>query len=298
MTKEGGPMVSSGRQEKVVIYKRKIDFFQKAVTEGAHLRPPLARHMSMEQWEKRVNIGLVYNFNEDVSMKEMGEAFCNITRKRISQINRKFTEDMWHNSSSKLKQRYPLQELFVKKPLSQVKREKMSIANGGTTFKIKEQLKNGVADIIEIAKATGIPKQKILSRRGILRSWDNELPGKYRIAYEKMRGRVDGENSYRRLQGIMNSLSIGSLRGFTKSCCGKRAIFASFSGISSELKIGYSDYRAIVKLLRQKHIPVRVASREQVNSGKKKKVRYYFIYVKHEQQIKDILAEDSAGRGA
>jgi hypothetical protein len=189
-------------KEGLTIYeaqKKRISFIEKA------LREDVLGRISESVSERNQNIALVYNLNEEITAKKVGEAFPQssgkpLCKQRIAKINSTFLERAWENSSPYLQSSFPLQELLMQKPLALKEanlRIKKLIAEGKTMEIIRDT---------ESANAL-VNAQYTLGRRGI------EIPSHLPTKYECFKAKVKAETDCKKLQKLLNNSSRDSLLG-------------------------------------------------------------------------------------
>ena len=175
MNKEICPVIIPPETEKTKAYKNKIAFIEGALVEGAHLRLPVGSRLSVEQWQRRVDIGLVYNLNETITAEEIGKKL-GVSRERVRQLNVEFIQYLWGNCSVELQTRFPLEKIPFDKPPSQVYKEEKSRLMGGISLKVKDQIASNINSLTEIEERTGLSKRTISNTRKTLSGWGIILP--------------------------------------------------------------------------------------------------------------------------
>lgn len=151
-------------------FKNTTAFIEVAFAEGAHFKVP--KRFTKEQWERNLDIVLVYLLNPDKSLEEIGR-YDGITRERVRQIKDKVIKNLWLNCSIETQTLFPFEQLEL--ALTQRSNELKSKAKGGKSVAINRGLQAGKS-IAEIRKERGLSIQQITTSRYVLRRWGTEVP--------------------------------------------------------------------------------------------------------------------------
>ena len=164
---------SRTREQQIALYEsKKIAFLREAASEGADKKLP--RGLTEEQWGRRKDIGKAYSYLVSMTEEELGRIYGRseeepLTRERIRQIHNAFIVNLHNNSSPNLQSKFPLEEIFVKKPLS--------LLRGGTiALEVKRQIEQGVNSRAQIVKNTGLTLQQVQSTARHLRRFEVTVP--------------------------------------------------------------------------------------------------------------------------
>lgn len=111
------------------LHARRQCFIQKAIEAGAHENKQGIRDRFPANWDRRVNIGVAYNFGEAI-LAELGNQY-RIKKQQGSLDLKCFIGKLWNNSSRELQIQHPITELFCTRPWPQNSREKRSKLKGG-----------------------------------------------------------------------------------------------------------------------------------------------------------------------
>jgi len=155
-------------------------FLREALAEGAHLKIPFwirhdgyTGHVSEKQWVRQKNIVGIY-FGSPASREDIGRSY-GVTRERISRVIKQGVLHLWQNSTPEIQATFPFEELALNKPLSQRSREKASLAGGGTSILLKEEIKTG-RSVKQIQEGGVLSGAQIFHSRRVLRTWGIEVP--------------------------------------------------------------------------------------------------------------------------
>jgi len=99
---------------------------------------------------------------------------------------------------------------------SQESKQIMSLKQGGKSVMIKEELEKGIIDPKEIGKNLGLTSIQVTDARKTLRNWNLDLPRTKRD-YTEIQKAIEVENDDKKLQGILNSLSMESITAFMRN---------------------------------------------------------------------------------
>jgi len=251
-------------------HEKRVDFIEKVVGEGVLEKIPIS--------ERNQNIALVYNLNEELSEKDVGEIFPNslgkpLARQYVQIINKRFLEETWKYASPELQSSHPLSEILARKPGPV----------GEVNARIKRALEGG-ASPAEIRNTEGISAlqatRRTLRKRGI----------EIYTAYEDLKARVKAETDDKKLQEILDSFTNASLRGYLKRY--NHDPERVFAGLTSVLKKGgffpHMHLSTFYEKIKEKGIPIRPIN---VDVSRPKNI-YRIVFDKHGQRIIDSLKDD------
>lgn len=270
----------------------KLAFLREAIGERVHLIRP--KNTSAPQWSKQRKIGFRYAF-QDITLEELGREYGG-TRQGIQGLNRHFLDNMHENSPPQLQAQYPREAIPDRKPPSQRLRERTSDAHGGISLRIKQTIEErGIAvvraeDVDDIAKAAGVTKQQVLSSRHVLENWGIHI-GRLDNPYASFAKKVKDEEDDQKLQELLDSSSVNSLRGFLQRDSGHKTL-TTVSATAKER--GFSVHTIRVRSVAQKIKKAGIPMRQILHLDQNGKVRgsYYAVYAKHEDRIAEVLRND------
>lgn len=179
-------------------------FIKGAFKEGAHRIKP--KYLSENHWNRQIMIGVVYNdVGSTAAVGELGEKNGN-TRQNISLLNKSFLKNLWNNCSPELQERHRLDEILaVRKPLSQISRERHSAVRGGRSLRIKEQVESGETNVEAISANTGISKGRIMNSRKLLKDWRiNINVPREKSSYKESLEELDKETDDKKIQELLD----------------------------------------------------------------------------------------------
>lgn len=154
---------------------RKIEWLEQALAEGAHEKLP-HRSITQECWRRQVGINLLYNVGSETTEESIGNlSFHKLTKERIRKIVESSTIYLHGNCSDETRAEFPLETIPFRKPWPQVSRERTSLAKGGISLKIKEEMDRGVSDPDKIAQNLGLNSYQIAQSRHVLKTWGINL---------------------------------------------------------------------------------------------------------------------------
>ena len=266
-------------------------FLKEAFKEGAHRIKP--KRKSKDQWFRQIMIGVVYN---DIGSSATVEELANrhgAFKQSISDSNKFFLRNLWKNSSPKVQDRYPLNEILTaRKPLSQRSKERTSLRKGGSSLKIRRQFENGVRDIDTISKNTGILKTNIASAISTtLKDWGVIVPTKYRQNKELLM-QLDKETDDEKIQALLDRIPHHVIQGDLDR---KREAsqFSSFSPLIREAGFSSRDNHPFATSLKSTRVPISIKD-EVVKGANPKTLTYYVLLSRHKERAIKALKEDQS----
>lgn len=160
-------------------FAKTISFIQMAFAENAHLNIP--KRSSKDLRERDLGLTLVYLLNPDLNQEDTGKTYNVRSRQRVQQIIYQTVKDLWQNCSRPMQVFFPIEELILEKPLTQKTREKISLALGGISIKVRDKLMSGKS-VEQIERELGA--LAVVHARKVLKGWGIEV-GYIRPPYPK-----------------------------------------------------------------------------------------------------------------
>jgi len=202
-------------------YARKIDFIEKAMAEGAHLRLPRAKGCRQAYVQRAceiriVDIGLLYHAGPETTGPSIA-AMYHVTGEAIRQTRNRFIVDLYKNSSKETRQKFPLDSIALSSLLLCL-RERKWPNNGRIKLKVRSLIGEGVTDseVIISRLETTRARLKAATKSGMFKEWGLTLPVEnINRSFKEVEGKVESMTDDRQLQEILDSFSDSSLRGFT-----------------------------------------------------------------------------------
>jgi len=278
-------------------YARKIDFIEKAMAEGAHLRLPRAkaagRPMSKEAWNRIVDIGLLYHAGPETTGPSIA-AMYNVTGEAIRQTRNRFIVDLYKNSSKETRQKFPLDSIALSKPVTLPQREKMAKIMGGLSLKVRSLIGEGVTDseVIISRLETTRARLKAATKSGMFKEWGLTLPVEnINRSFKEVEGKVESMTDDRQLQEYLDSFSDSSLRGFIHRKNTTQAIFGNLSATLKEMGVKNNRYaRPVALKLRALGLPVRLLMGSTLTiKGRQYQETYFVYFSKRKQRIMEAV---------
>lgn len=278
------------RQQQISLYEdKKIGFLREAVAQGADRIVP--KGMSSEQWERQKDIGKAYSYLASMTREELRRIYGRskeepLTRERIRQIHDAFIVNLHNNSSPNLQSKFPLEEIFVKKPLS--------LLRGGTiALEVKRQIEQGVNSRAQILKNTGLTLQQVKRAAETLRKHEVIVP-RMNTSWQELEEQFKKEEDNEKLQGMLDEINPYNVRHFMGRDPGKEVFLSYLSDIlvDAGFYVG-KRLETIATLIRDMGIPVRrFEIAPMIKKGKAIRRVYTIIPTKRRKQILEVLNEN------
>jgi len=169
---------------------------------------------------------------------------------------------------------------------SQESKQIRSLKRGGKSVMIKEELEKGITDPKEIGKNLGLTSVQVADARKTLRNWKLDLPRTTRD-YAEIQKAIEIENDDKKLQGVLDSLSMESVTSFIRNNK-DQTTFLYLGNLLGEL--GYiKNARLVGEKLKASGIPVAKYTRALKEEGKS--LITWVVLNKDKQRISDVADE-------
>lgn len=148
-------------------------FVAEAAAQGVHFSIPLYKRQPNEVWARQWNILGTYLYTH-ATYSQLGKVYKNISRERVRQIVKESAERLYMYSPQELRDRYPVEQLGLGKPLSDIERIRRSEVQGGRVKEVLELLQQGKSTK-EIQEILGLSRSQVQNLRKTVRHHNKTL---------------------------------------------------------------------------------------------------------------------------
>ncbi len=274
------------------VHKKTKEFLKVAIEEGAFVIPKAEKDTRLGATLAREHNILGTFYMSDAFQGEVGTIYKGVTRQAIQQVLGRGMRRVWDSCSPQIQEAFPFEDLPLSKPKSLRAREQASRSKGGIIIQIRDQIKQGITDIDEISRQTGLAKNTIRARRGVLAGWGVTLPFEH-IQYKQVTVQIDAEEDNTQLQQILDGIPDISLIAYVNNR-GDRKIrqgtFLLLRRLVREAGFHTKSLASLVKVLREAELPIRGAtSGYQVINGKRYPLTYWFTLAKRKKEVLEVI---------
>lgn len=155
------------------VFCKRRQLIEIGLQEHAHEKVP--ERLNPDQWERMVNIGIVYAFNPRSRLKDIAESYS-VQKGAICDKKNRFLINFHRNCLPETQRKFPLASILFDKQHSQNTREKQSRIKGGVLIAIRDEINRGVTDTREIAKNLELDLRNFSRYRERLWRWGVKVP--------------------------------------------------------------------------------------------------------------------------
>jgi len=285
-------------RERAVLNHRDVvqPFLKDAFKEGAHRIKPKGPRPTQNEWFRQIMIGVVYNdIGSTATLEELAHEYGTF-KQSIAATNKSFLTNLWNNSSSEIREEYPLIKILrARKPWSQESRERKSLGQGGLSVEIAKEVEKGVTDPGEISEITGIPKKKIqTAARTTLEVWKMNIPRRH-ASYRKDLEQLEKETDDKKTQELLDGIPLYVVRGNLEKK-GESSLFSSLAPLIREAGFSSRSNRPFATSLDAAGVPITIKDRV-VKGAKPLTLTYYFLLSRDKDRAIKALKEDPSLQG-
>lgn len=270
-------------------------FLKEVINEGSWKVKP--DNLSDDQWLMQRKIGFQYAFT-DKTLDELGKQYPGRrkrTKEDIRQLNQRFLDNIYRNSSSELQAEYPRESIPDSKPRARKSKELVSRSNQGLSWQISKFIETTkINDPREIAAKFRISMRKVNQIRQVLRGWEIIIPSTV-ARYRDFVKKVESESNDQKLQEILDGSSTKSLLHYRQKY-GDEVIMSLAQVVR---KAGfYPPYNYMIlfaQSVKKQGIPIRFFE-ERGERERKYRQRHLIVFTKHKKRIVEALRNDSSLR--
>lgn len=180
-----------------------------------------------------------------------------------------------------------LTEKGAKSPrhLLQSTKENMSLAHGGKSVVVRDELKKG-AGLKEIQETKGLTTGQMNDARKTLKGWGEELP-LTQISWKKTIEKINNKEDNKELQGILDGLSTESITAFLRRNKNQKT-FIGLGNLLEELGFASKNAHLVGERLRTLQDPLPVGEYKKFahkGEGQELKGTYWIILTKRKEDV-------------